>query len=228
MTCVLAWCCRGASAACSADHASLRGRDQTRPVSLQQLLEGEGKGEGKGGRGSQGLQGAGTKMVSRGNKRHKSWLAGGGKGTGARGHGHIDRGRDLGSLNAELAEELAGVGALDSVNVDVEVDSVHVMEAVRDPGTKQVRYETLMRIPLGRGAAVPLPTKPPTAAPAPEDGTGRGKQGAPPSAAASASSNYEDSRPWSSMTADQQVLMIEHQPWSGCSSLLISCNGCAL
>ena len=197
-------------------------------MSLQQLLEGEGKGEGKGGRGSQGLQGAGTKMVSRGNKRHKSWLAGGGKGTGARGHGHIDRGRDLGSLNAELAEELAGVGALDSVNVDVEVDSVHVMEAVRDPGTKQVRYETLMRIPLGRGAAVPLPMKPPTAAPAPEDGTGRGKQGAPPSAAASASSNYEDSRPWSSMTADQQVLMIEHQPWSGCSSLLISCNGCAL
>jgi hypothetical protein len=215
--CVRAWCCRGASAACSADHASLRGRDQTRPVSLQQLLEGEGKG----GRGSQGLQGAGTKMVSRGNKRHKSWLAGGGKGTGA-------RGRDLGSLNAELAEELAGVGALDTVDVEVEVDSVHVMEAVRDPGTRQVRYETLMRIPLGRGAAVPLPMKPPTAAPAPEDGTGRGKQDAPPAAAASASSNYENSRPWSSMTADQQVLMIEHQPWSCCSCLLISCNGCAL
>ena len=184
----------------AADLACPPGRDQTRPVSLQQLLEGEGKG----GRGSQGLNGAGAKRLSRGSKRHKSWLAGGGK--DARGHGHLDRGRDLGSLNAELAEELAGVGGWDAVNVAVEVDAVHVMEAVRDPGSKLVRYATLMQIPLGKGATVPSPTPLPAAAPAPDDGAGRGKQDVPPAAAAPASSNYE-SRPWSSLTADEQVLI---------------------
>jgi len=146
-------------------------QDQERPLHLQQLLEGEASRGG--GRGQRSLDKGGSVGGGqrRGNKRHNSWIAGGGKGGAAlgwAGGGKGGRERDLGTLNAELAAELgaSGLGG-DVFNIGVEVDSVHVMEAVREPGSKYVGYETLMAIPLGRGAAAPSPAPAPQAAPAP-------------------------------------------------------------
>ena len=113
------------------------------------MLEGESS---RGGKGTRGLKGAVTDRQTRGNKRHKSWIAGGGK------WGHL---RDLGMLNAELAEEVGGIGiGGESMEVEVEVDAVHVMEAVRMPGSKNVVYESLLSIPLRSttlGAQAPAP-----------------------------------------------------------------------
>ena len=93
----------------------------------------------------------------RGNKRHKSWLAGGGHSKSGRGP---HRGsRDIGALNAQLARDVAlqgdggGAGAEGNgghLGITVEVDSLHVMEAVRERGSKHISYHTLLEIPLAR------------------------------------------------------------------------------
>ena len=95
----------------------------------------------------------------RGNKRHKSWLAGGGHSKSGRGP---HRGsRDIGALNAQLARDVAlqgdggGAGAEGNgghLGITVEVDSLHVMEAVRERGSKHISYHTLLEIPLARAA----------------------------------------------------------------------------
>jgi hypothetical protein len=131
-------------------------QDEERPVGLQQLLEGDASGKG-GRRGTRSLNKAQLNTKKRGNKRHKSWIAGG---------GHAKMERDLGALNAELALE-AGPGgdAGDPRKVEIGVEAVHVMEAVREPGSKYTSYDTLLEIPLasrptaaaGPGARPPLP-----------------------------------------------------------------------
>lgn len=148
-------------------------QDQERPLNLQQLLNGESKVASKATSrivASRGRKG-GLDALSLGDKkrRHKSWIPAGGR-------GHVGRQRDLGSLNAELAAESAPLtsmpAATDSANIDVEVDSLHVMEAVRVPGAKYVEYRTLCQIPLPKGATAPAPAavascsdKPPSPSP---------------------------------------------------------------
>ena len=68
----------------------------------------------------------------------------------------MGRQRDLGSLNAELVAESGPLSSArpgtDSGTIEVDVDSVHVMEAVRVPGAKYVEYCSLCEIPLPKGA----------------------------------------------------------------------------
>ena len=125
-------------------------QDQERPVGLQQLLVGDSTGKGAG-RGSRSLRKGKLNTKKRGNRRHKSWIAGG---------GHAKLERDLGALNAELALEAGGSGDSreESKQIEVGVEAVHVMEAVREPGSKHVSYDTLLEIPLaGRPPAASTP-----------------------------------------------------------------------
>ena len=81
----------------------------------------------------------------------------------------MGRKRDLGSLNTELVAESGPLNSAlpgtDSGTIEVDVDSVHVMEAVRVPGAKYVEYRSLCEIPLLKGATAPPPAaseKPPS------------------------------------------------------------------
>ena len=58
--------------------------------------------------------------------------------------------RDLGALNAELALEAGGSGDSreERKQIEVGVEAVHVLEAVREPGSKHINYDTLLEIPL--------------------------------------------------------------------------------
>ena len=150
-------------------------QDQERPLHLQQLLEGEstrGKGGGKGG-GRSPMEA----KKRRGGKRHKSWIAGGGKGA----RHHVWRQRDLGALNSELvSEQTGGAGSVRGDDVElldpvVHVDAIHVLEAVKMPGSKYVTYDTLLEIPLGN------PSDPAQCAPgSPASGPARHQQEAGP------------------------------------------------
>jgi len=129
-------------------------QDEERPVGLQQLLEGDASGKG-GRRGTRSLnKGKLDTKKKRGQRRHKSWIAGGG-------HAKIER--DLGTLNELALEAGPGGDAGDARTrkVEIGVEAVHVMEAVREPGSKYISYDALLEIPL---------VSRPTAGAAPDEG----------------------------------------------------------